>query len=90
MPEDRQLLYNEKEDAMRESFYEFMRQQRDPNHKDDLTQLAYDIASDGMFPKTSTNYDQISRYLETEVDYVSTMTLFDEAWDLYEKRKKTI
>lgn len=75
---------------MRDSFYEFMRQLRDPNQKDELTQLAYDISKDGMFPKTTTNYDEISRYLETDADYVSRMTLFDEAWDLYEKRKKSI
>ncbi len=75
---------------MRESFYHFMRHQRDPNRKDDFTKLAYNIADDGMFPKTAVDYDEVSRYLETNVEYVPSMSLFDEAWNLYEKNKKTI
>lgn len=68
---------------MRESFYHYMRQLRDPNRNDELTQLAYAISEDGMFPKTSTDYDDISRYLELEVDYVPRMDLFDKAWAKY-------
>lgn len=75
---------------MRESFYHFMRSQRDPNRKDEMTKLAYHIADDGMFPKTADDYDEVSRYLETDVEYVPSMSLFDEAWNLYEKSKKTI
>lgn len=75
---------------MRESFYHFMLNHRDPKKKDEVTKLAYAIAEDGMFPKTSTDYDEISRYLETHVDYMPSMQLFDSLWDSYEKKKKTI
>lgn len=74
---------------MRESFYHFMKNQRDPNKKDQMTKLAFHIADDGMFPKTSSDYDEISRYLETNVDYVPSMVLFEEAWDKYQSLKQS-
>ena len=35
------------------------------------------------FPKASSNYDQLSSYLEFNGSYLNNMRIFDEAWDLY-------
>ena len=35
------------------------------------------------FQKSSSNYDQISSYLEFNGIYLNNMRIFDEAWDLY-------
>lgn len=75
---------------MRESFYHFMRNLRDPNNIDDKTQVAYAISNDGQFPKTATDYDEVSRYLETQVDYMPSMDVFDQLWDEYQAKKQSI
>ena len=36
-----------------------------------------------IFLKLSKNYQEISSYLELIGSYLATMTVFDEAWELY-------
>lgn len=68
---------------MTASFYHFMRAHRGNTTDKDIAELAECISHDGMFPKHSSQYDMISRYLETNVTYVPSMTIFDKAWCLY-------
>lgn len=68
---------------MRQSFYHYLLTQRDPYKKDAITKFANDVQYDGTFPKQSEDYEEISRYLELNATYLSTMTIFDEAWEKY-------
>ncbi|WP_409301187.1 YozE family protein [Peribacillus sp. SCS-155] len=65
------------------SFYHFLMKYRQPKKLDDITAFANDAYEDHGFPKQSTDYDEISRYLEMNGHYITTMALFDKAWDLY-------
>lgn len=82
-------ILEEVDDKVRESFYHYILTERNTVKPTALSKLARYIAADGMFPKTSTDYDEISRYLETHVNYVESMTLFDEAWQRYMDKKQT-
>lgn len=68
---------------MRRSFYHHLMTLRDPYKKDELTQFANAAEKDGTFPKQSDNYEEISRYLELNGEYLQTMTVFDEAFNDY-------
>jgi uncharacterized protein YozE (UPF0346 family) len=57
--------------------------QRGPNESKAEVYLANKVDHDITFPKQSENYHEISSYLEMEVNYISDMTLFDEAWEKY-------
>ena len=64
-------------------FYLFLMKYRQPKEVDEITKFANHAFLDHSFPKHSTNYDEISRYLELNGEYLDSMTVFDEAWDLY-------
>lgn len=68
---------------MAESFYHFLMRYRHPKPNDDISVFANDAYLDHSFPKTSTNYHQISSYLELNGTYLTTMRIFDDAWELY-------
>lgn len=36
-----------------------------------------------LFRSKKKNYHNVSDYLETEVDYIESLSLFDEIWDQY-------
>lgn len=36
-----------------------------------------------VFPKQSEDYDEVSRHLEMNADYLPSMMIFDEAWRRY-------
>ena len=40
-------------------------------------------SKDIQFPKHSSSYEEISSYLELNVDYLPSMDIFDEAWEKY-------
>lgn len=69
--------------SMKRSFYHYLMTERDPYKKDDLTKFANEVQYDGSFPKQSEDYEEISRYLETSVSYLPSMTVFDKAWEQY-------
>jgi len=56
---------------------------RDAKQKDDLTIFANGAYRDHSFPKHSTDYHEISSYLELNGEYLHSMTIFDKAWDIY-------
>ncbi|WP_075982003.1 YozE family protein [Bacillus massilinigeriensis] len=68
---------------MTKSFYHFLMKYRHPKPKDAISQFANDAFVDHGFPKNSSNYDEISTYLEFNGPYLNNMAIFDEAWDIY-------
>ena len=68
---------------MTRSFYHYILTLRGALEVNPVTHFAQAVSLDPQFPKQSTEYDEISSYLELEADYVPTMQLFDELWDLY-------
>lgn len=68
---------------MRKSFYHFLLKYRHPEPKDAISAFANDAFLDHSFPKTAENYHEISSYLEMNGQYLESMTVFDEAWELY-------
>ncbi|MGO5674429.1 YozE family protein [Bacillus subtilis] len=66
------------------SFYHYLLKYRHPKPKDSISEFANQAYEDHSFPKTSTDYHEISSYLELNADYLHTMATFDEAWDQYE------
>lgn len=68
---------------MRRSFYHYVKTLQDPYKKDDITLFANSIDKDGSFPKQSESYDELSSYLEMNVDYIKSMGIFDEIFQNY-------
>lgn len=69
-----------------ESFYHFLMTQRQPNHPNDVQQFANNAFYDTAFPKQSHDFEEVSRYLEENADYLPSMTIFDEAWQQYQSK----
>lgn len=61
------------------SFYHYLLKYRHPKPKDSISEFANQAYEDHSFPKTSTDYHEISSYLELNADYLHTMATFDEA-----------
>jgi uncharacterized protein YozE (UPF0346 family) len=68
---------------MSKSFYHFLMKYRHPAPKDEISIFANDAYHDHSFPKTSYDYHEISSYLELNGNYLKSMSIFDEAWQLY-------
>ena len=66
---------------MRKSFYHFLMRYRHPEPNDEISVFANNAFKDHSFPKGSSNYHQLSSYLELNVSYLKSMTIFDEAWE---------
>lgn len=73
---------------MNKSFYHYLMKYRDFKPKDELSEFANDAYKDHSFPKISTDYHEISTYLEMNGQYLKTMSIFDQAWELYITEKK--
>lgn len=67
----------------RDSFYRYLMTQRNPNSADEIEQFANNAFLDSTFPKQSEDFDEISKYLEENADYLPSMTIFDAAWQRY-------
>ncbi|AST91767.1 MULTISPECIES: YozE family protein [Sutcliffiella] len=68
---------------MSKSFYHYLVNYRHAIIKTDISRFANAAYEDHSFPKQSKSYHEISNYLELNVHYLPSMTIFDEAWDLY-------
>lgn len=68
--------------SMRKSFYQYLLTLRSP-HQTPIAQFANHAAKDPQFPKHSEDYQELSAYLEMDVDYLETMTIFDDIWEIY-------
>ncbi|MGX7162651.1 YozE family protein [Enterococcus massiliensis] len=74
---------------MYKSFYHYLMAVKGPNHRDEAQVFATHASHDIQFPKQSTDYHELSTYLEMSVDYLPTMDIFDRLWERYlEENKK--
>lgn len=68
---------------MSKSFYHFLMKYRQPSPKDEISAFANNAYTDHGFPKISKDYHEISSYLELNALYLKSMSIFDDAWELY-------
>ncbi|MGV3465529.1 MAG: YozE family protein [Heyndrickxia sp.] len=68
---------------MNRSFYHYLMKYRDAKTKDELSHFANSAYKDHGFPKQSTDYSELSLYLEMNGTYLKSMSIFDQAWELY-------
>ncbi|MBS9334722.1 YozE family protein [Fructobacillus sp. M1-13] len=66
------------------SFYGWLMTNRNTVAATEIQQFANNAFLDASFPKQSTDFDEISEYLETGASYLMSMTIFDEAWAEYQ------
>lgn len=69
--------------AFRQSFYQYLMTQRDPDATDEVSQFANDAQFDSAFPKQEQDYKKLSNYLELNTNYLPSMTVFDRAYQMY-------
>ncbi|WP_106497458.1 YozE family protein [Lentibacillus sp. Marseille-P4043] len=65
------------------SFYHYIMTFRGVKQPEAKSRLADWIFYDHDFPKHSTNYAEISNYLEWNSPFTNALQVFDEVWDLY-------
>jgi len=63
------------------SFYHFVLTYR--GAQDDKGHFAEVMFNDSMFPKTATNFDELSAYIEMQADPGLATYVFDELWEIY-------
>lgn len=68
---------------MVKSFYHFLMKYRHPKPQSALNEFANAAYLDHSFPKNSMDYDELSDYLELNGHYLTSMVVFDEAWEIY-------
>ncbi|MHA7611488.1 YozE family protein [Weissella viridescens] len=68
---------------MRRPFYTWLMTQRNLVAANEVQTFANGAFYDQQFPKQSSDFDEISRYLEENANYLHTVTTFDEAWSQY-------
>ena len=66
------------------SFYNWLMTNRNVVAADEVQQFANNAFLDSTFPKQSTDFDDISQYLEENATYLTAMSIFDSAWAAYE------
>lgn len=70
---------------MHKSFYHYLMKYREEPPRDEVAAFANHAFMDHSFPKDADEYDTLSRYLEMDVDYLPSMSVFDMAWGKYEQ-----
>ncbi|GEB27912.1 DUF1250 family protein [Enterococcus casseliflavus] len=73
---------------MRKSFYSYLMAVKGPSHTDEAQIFATHASHDIQFPKHSDDYDEVSSYLELNVDYLPSMDIFDCIWAEYLENNK--
>lgn len=73
----------ERRNQMSKSFYHFLMKYRHPAPKDSISVFANNAYLDHDFPKHSKDYHELTTYLELNGQYLESMSIFDEAWQLY-------
>lgn len=66
------------------SFYHYMMTYRGKKTPDNESKLADWIFYNHDFPKQSTNYGEISNYLEWNSPFPNALMVFDELWENYQ------
>lgn len=70
------------------SFYQHLMTYRGKKVPDDQSNLADWVFLDYDFPKYSSDYNEISNYLEWNSPFANALTVFDEIWEQYKLHKK--
>ncbi|NSL50905.1 YozE family protein [Calidifontibacillus erzurumensis] len=70
---------------MTKSFYQYVLKFRDGKKGDRFGLFAEEIYQDLSFPKHSSDYDEISSYIEMNNTSLEAVKLFDELWVMYEQ-----
>jgi uncharacterized protein YozE (UPF0346 family) len=73
----------ERRHKMSKSFYHFLMKYRHPAPKDPISKFANHAYLDHDFPKHSTDYHELTSYLELNGYYLESMSIFDDAWNQY-------
>lgn len=68
---------------MRKSFYSWLMTQRNSKSEAPAARLADLVFEDISFPKHSSNFETVSRYLEDEAGFSFNLTEFDQVWEDY-------
>ncbi|MBF8970803.1 YozE family protein [Streptococcus sp. NLN76] len=68
---------------MRKSFYHWLMTQRDSKVDVEAAALADLVFTETAFPRQSSDFDQISRYLEEEASFAFNLSQFDRIWETY-------
>ena len=71
--------------SKRQSFYQFLMTERNPDSTDEIAQFANNAFYDQSLPKQADDYDSLSQYLELNGTYLPSMVIFDNAWTKYEE-----
>ena len=62
------------------SFYQYLKTIISPK-RTEKQNVVHAMIDDLAFPKQSTDYLEITTYLEDNAFYINDMTIFDELWD---------
>ncbi len=68
---------------MRKSFYHWLMTQRHHERDIAMADLAEQVFYEADFPKQSSDFDQVSRFLEEEASFAFSMAEFDRIWEAY-------
>ena len=64
-------------------FYHYLMTYREKNQPDDQSRLADWVFYEPDFPKQSTDYGEISSYLEWNSPFPNALMVFDKLWEKY-------
>lgn len=78
-----ETVVENKENSMRKSFYTWLMTQRNPKSQSPVALLADLVFHETDFPKQSTEFDEVSRFLEERASFSFPMTDFDRIWEEY-------
>lgn len=70
---------------LNKSFYQFVLKFRTTKKGDILGQFAEEVYKDHSFPKYSSDYHEISNYLELNDTSLHLVSVFDKVWIMYEQ-----
>ncbi|MCH1626345.1 YozE family protein [Fredinandcohnia quinoae] len=72
---------------MGKSFYHYIVKYRSGKSKDEISILANHVYLDHSFPKYTKDYHELSTYLELNGHYITSMSIFDKAWEMFENEE---
>ncbi len=68
---------------MRKSFYTWLMTQRNSKSNAPVAVLADHVFDELDFPKHSSNFDEVSRFLEEHASFSFSLSDFDQIWEDY-------
>lgn len=72
---------------MKDSFYQFALRHRGGIKNDAKYRFAEKMFDSHDFPKASTDFHQLSTYIEMQADEDLNASVFDELWEEYQSRR---